>query len=161
MKKIIVIIAAALISAMSLFAQDAKSIYNKYSDNDKVSAVYVSPSMFKMMGKLPDLNAGDSNVNLSGIIQTLKGFYLLNSENPTVNKGLKDDVKKLTAKGDYDLLMEAKDSGETVRIYTVGNEKTVNNLVMFVEDGSEITFICLDGQIPRDKLEKVLAEQMN
>ncbi|MCQ2147409.1 MAG: DUF4252 domain-containing protein [Bacteroidales bacterium] len=78
-----------------------------------------------------------------------------------MNKGLKDDVKKLTAKGDYDLLMEAKDSGETVRIYTVGNEKTVNNLVMFVEDGSEITFICLDGQIPRDKLEKVLAEQMN
>ena len=56
--------------------------------------------------------------------------------------------------------MEAKDSGQTVRMYTVGNDVTVNSFVMIAKDGGETTFICIDGNMNRSDLEKLLAEQM-
>ena len=52
------IIATALMLLMTVgaFAQEGKRLYNKYSDQDGVSAVYISPAMFKLIGQLPDIN---------------------------------------------------------------------------------------------------------
>ena len=63
--------------------------------------------------------------------------------------------------GRYELLMEAKDSGETVRMYTLGTETVVNSFVMISVDGEETSFICIDGKMNRDDMEKLLAEKMN
>ena len=63
MKKFIVI-AAAMLLTVSAFAQDGRSIYNKYSDGKGVTSVYVSPSMFKLMRRIPDIDLGDGDVNL-------------------------------------------------------------------------------------------------
>ena len=49
---LITIIVLAL--ACSARAQDYKSLYQKYSDDERVSAIYISPAMFKMIGKLPE-----------------------------------------------------------------------------------------------------------
>ena len=49
MKKIILIFAALLL-AFSAFAQDGRSIYNRYSDEEGVTAVYISPAMFRLLG---------------------------------------------------------------------------------------------------------------
>ena len=57
-----------------------------------------------------------------------------------------------------ELLMEAKDDGEVVRMYTVGDSKTIESFVMIAVDGGEVTFICLDGQMPRDETEKLIIE---
>ena len=46
MKRFILIALAALFGA-GAFAQDGKSIYNKYSEAENVSAVYISPAMFR------------------------------------------------------------------------------------------------------------------
>ena len=159
MKKIIVI-AVMLLSAIGAFAQDGKSIYQKYSDEDGVSAVYISPAMFRLIGKVPDLKVEDADVNLGPIIKSLSGLYIINSENPNVNATLKGEVDRLVKAGRYEMLMEAKDSGETVRMYTLGTESIVNSFVMVSEDGEETSFICLDGKMNRDDLEKLLAEKM-
>ena len=54
MKKIALIAAFSLLVATA-FAQDGKSIYNKYSDEKNVSAVYISPTMFRLMGSIPEI----------------------------------------------------------------------------------------------------------
>ena len=59
MKKLF-IIAATLLLGVLAHAQDGKSIYNKFSDEEGVSAVYISPSMFKLIGKLPEIEIGDN-----------------------------------------------------------------------------------------------------
>lgn len=153
MKKIFAIAAAMLLTVTS-FAQNGKSIYTKYSDADNVSAVYISPAMFKLMGKLPDMDMGESKVNLSSIIKSLNGFYLIDSRNKDVNEGLRSDAEKFVKKGNYELLMTVKDSGEIVRMYTVGNEKIVTSFIMLTYDNDGYTFICMDGQISREDLEK-------
>ncbi len=141
--KRIAIIAALLLASIFSFAQTGKSIYQKYSDVAGVSAVYISPAMFRLIGKIPDLHVEGEDVNLAPIIQSLSGLYLIDSENPAVNSELKAEAAKFINAGHYELLLEVKDSGEVVRMYTVGSEKVVNGFVMIAEDGGESTFIYL------------------
>lgn len=159
MKKIIAI-AALLLGFISAFAQDGKSIYMKYSDEANVSAVYVSPAMFRLIGRIPDIQAGKDNVNLTPVIQGLSGLYIIDSENPDLNDKLAKDVKKFINSGTYELLMEAKEDGEKVTMYTCGNNETVTSFVMLAAEGSELTFICLDGKLDRKLLEDLMADQM-
>ena len=159
MKRIIVLFAALLLS-FSAFAQNGKSIYQKYSDAENVSAVYISPAMFRLIGQIPDLEVGDDNVNLTPVIRSLTGLYILNSENAAINGSLRADAERFINSGRYELLMEAKDSGETVRIYTVGNDKTIEGFVMLAAEANEVTFICLDGQMPRKDFEELFSKAM-
>ena len=156
--KRIAILAALLLTTIASFAQNGKSIYQKYSDAEGVSAVYISPAMFRLIGKIPDLQIEGEDVNLAPIIKSLTGLYLIDSENPAINASLKADAEQFVRKGNYELLMEAKDSGETMRLFTVGTETIVNGFVMIADEGDETTFIFLDGKMNREELEKVIAE---
>ena len=158
--KRIALIAALLLLTISSFAQNGRSIYQKYSDTEGVSAVYISPAMFRLMGKMPDLQMEGEDVNLAPLVLSLSGLYLISCEDSAVGKEIIKDAEKLVAAGKYELLLEAKDSGEAVRIYTVGDDKTVTGFVMIAADSSETTFICLDGTMDREELENLLAQSM-
>ena len=159
MKRIIAL-AATLLLTLSAFAQNGKAIYQKYSDAEGVSAVYISPAMFRMIGRIPDLETGDGKVNLTPVIRSLTGMYIINSGNQDINGTLRSEVERFISSGRYELLMEAKDSGETVRMYTVGTEKLINGFVMLAAQAEEVTFICLDGEMPREQFETLVANQM-
>ena len=159
MKRITLLLAALLLT-ISALAQNGKSIYQKYSDAEGVSAVYISPAMFRMIGRIPDLETGDSKVNLSPVIQALSGMYILSSENQDLNARLRADAERFISSGKYELLMEAKEDGQAMRMYTVGNDKVDNGFVMLAAEADEVTFICLDGQMPREQFEQLLAKQM-
>lgn len=150
-----------MLLALSAMAQDGRSIYKKYSDADGVSAVYISPAMFRIMGKIPDLDIEGSDVNLGSVIKSLSGFYIISSQNAGINAALRDDAERLIGKGQYEMLMEAKDNGETVRMYTMGDDKIVTGFVMLASEKDECTFISIDGQMPREELEKLIAESVN
>ena len=157
MKKLYILVAMLLVS-ISALAQDGRSLYNKYSDYDSVEAVYISPAMFRLIGKIPDIQMEGENVNLAPIIKNLSGLYILTISNQDLAADLAADVNRFIQKGDYELLMEAKDNGEVTRMYTVGDERTVNSFVLLSRDGEETNFICIDGTIPRDKLEQMIAD---
>ena len=160
MKKIIAITAASLLS-LTLFAQSGKNIYSKYSDKQNVSAVYISPSMFNLIGKLPEMDMSGADMDFSSIIRSLKGFYLIESSNVSINSSLLKDVDNRVKSGNYELLMEAKESGETVHFYTVGDKETITNFVMVVQETSSCTFICMEGNMSRAKLEEIIAKEVN
>ncbi len=156
MKKIFTL-AILLFASLTSFAQTGKDIYNKWSDNEGVSAVYISPAMFKMIGQLPDIQieGADGNyMDISPLINSLKGFYILDAEN-SETPGLQGDVNQLIKKGSYDLMMEVKDDGETIRIYTKG-DKVIESLVFFCQSDEDSQFICIDGSILRSDLESIL-----
>jgi hypothetical protein len=157
MKKLYILV-AMLILSVTAYAQDGRSIYNKYSDNANVEAVYISPAMFRLIGKIPDMPVEEGSVNLGPIIKTLSGLYILSIKEDRVAEELAEDVNRFISKGQYELLMEAKDNGEVMRMYTVGDDFVVNSFVMLAREGNEVNFICLDGTIPRDQLENLIAE---
>ena len=147
-----------LAASVTAFAQNGRSLYNKYSDYDNVEAVYISPAMFRLIGKIPDMELQEGNVNLGPIIKSLTGLYILSTTREDIAADLATDVNHFIQRGSYELLMEAKDNGEVMRLYTVGDEQIVNSLVMLARDAAETSFICLDGTMPRDELETLIAE---
>lgn len=158
MKRIAAFVTAVFLLTAVAWAQDGKGIYNKYSDNEEVSAVYISSSMFKLMGKVPNMEVGEGSINLGSIIKNLNSMYLLDCEDPELCKEIKSDVNKFVKKYEFEMLMEIKDKGETVRIYTTGNEKTVSQFILTADENEAFTFICLDGTMSRAELEKAIAK---
>ena len=158
MKRIATFVAAMFLLTAGAWAQDGKGIYNKYSDNEEVSAVYISSSMFKRMGKVPNMDIGEGSMDLGSIIKNLNSMYLLDCEDPDLCAEIKADVNKFIKKYDFEMLMEIKDKGEVVRIYTTGNEKTVTQFVLTASEYEAFTFICLDGTMSRADLEKAIAK---
>ena len=157
MKQLYILVAMLLVS-ISASAQDGRSLYNKYSDNANVEAVYISPAMFRLIGKIPDMEVEEGTVNLGPIIKSLSGLYILSIKEDRIAEELADDVNRFIRKGQYELLMEAKDNGEVTRMYTAGDDFTVNSFVLLAKEGNEVNFICLDGAMPRDQLENLIAE---
>ena len=159
MKKYLIIAVVALLT-ISAYGQDGKSIYKKYSDAQGVSAVYISPAMFRLMGKIPEIEVGDG-MDIAPLIKSLNGFYLIDSENKSINSDIKKDVDRMLNRGVYELLMEVKDNGDIIHIYTVGDKKTITSFLFFADEPEETTFISIDGQMPREELEKLIAETMD
>ena len=157
MKQLYILVAMLLLS-ISALAQDGRSLYNKYSDYDNVEAVYISPAMFRLIGKIPDVEMNGEDVNLGPIIKSLSGLYILSIKEDGIAQELADDVNRFIKKGQYELLMEAKDNGEVTRMYTVGDDFVVNSFVLLAREGDEVNFICIDGTIPRDQLEDLIAK---
>ena len=117
MKKIILIL-AALFVALAASAQDARTLYTRYSDLPGVQAVYISPAMFRMIGKLP---MQDMDLDVKEAVKSLSGFYLLNVSDPDTRLKLKAEANRFVQSGKYEMLMEAKDDGETVRMYSMAH----------------------------------------
>ncbi|MBP5302377.1 MAG: DUF4252 domain-containing protein [Bacteroidales bacterium] len=155
MKKILLSVILAVLS-VGTFAQTGKSLYEKYSDLDGVEAVYISPAMFKMIGRLSiDLKDQDA-VDISNIIRSMKGMYILNIPHSGPATQLAGEVSRMIRGGNYELLMEAKDSGERMQMFTNGDDNIIRSFVMLATDGDETSFICFDGDILREDFERVV-----
>lgn len=157
MKKTILAALLLIAALLPLKAQKALNLYNKYSDEKGMSAVYISPAMFRLIGRVPSIHM-DGDVDISPIIKNLNGMYVLNCEDPDLAQKLKEDVDKYMNTGKYELLMEAKEDGEVTRMYTVGNDKIIKSFVLLSVEPGETSFISFEGEIPRDKLEDAIAK---
>lgn len=152
-----------LLIAAGAYAQSGKSLYNKYSDSNGVSAVYISPAMFRMIGQLPNLDVEASDggkIDIAPLIRSFEGFYLLNVSDKAQAAELKQEVQTMIKAGRFEVLVEAKDSGSTMRIYTVGDDKIISSLVMLAQEGDSVQFICLDGTINRKDFETLMAKSI-
>ena len=162
MKKIYAL-AVMLLIAIGAHAQEGKRLYNKYSDAEGVSAVYVSPAMFNLIGKIPELNVevGEgSKLDMAPIIRSFTGFYMLDISDKVLGGELHKEVKAMIGKGRYEVLMEVKEAGSTVRIYTCGNDKTISSLVLLSDGNDSVQFICLEGALDRKDFESLVAKSI-
>lgn len=159
--KRITAIAVMLLVAVGAFAQEGRNIYNKYSDSEGVSAVYISPAMFKLIGKLPDINvetADGQKMDMAPLVRSFSGFYMLNFDKKSADSAeLYKEVTAMVNKGNFELLMEVKDSGSTVRMYALGDEKVLNSFVCIINEDDETMFFSLEGTMNRSDVEKLIA----
>lgn len=157
MKRLYILLTALLVT-VTAFAQSGKELYQKYSDLPEVSAIYISPAMFRIIGRLPSIELEAEDIDLVPIIRSMSGFYMLSCEGG-VGEKLYKEVSKLVSKGTYELLLEAKENGEATRIYSAGSANEVTSLILLTRDtDDEVTYIGIDGRMDREKLENILAE---
>ena len=155
MKKIIVIV-LAMMSSLFMSAQDYKNLYQKYSDDERVTAVYISPAMFKLIGKLPEVRIEDNGVDFGPMIKSMTGFYMLQTEDKALAEKIFKDVSKVVSGHKFETLMEVKDKGEKVNIFSLGDEIFLKSLVLTAFQGDETVFISIDGLMKREDVENAV-----
>lgn len=158
MKKIISILILSVVLSVGAFAQSAKDIYNTYSGKDGVSAVYISPTMFRMLGALPNLKFEDQNIKL--IAESLTEFYLINCEKPELAAKLNRDAESILKRSKLDLLMEAVDGPERVRIFVREEGDFYTDFVMIETEPSESNLILFTGKLRKESLAALIGENL-
>ena len=158
MKKILIVLFVSMVS-LGMSAQSGSAIYEKYADAEGVAAVHVSSNLFRLFHRLPSINVGgEDDLDLSPIVRSLTGLYVLTSENRKSSENMLKDVERYLRKGRFDELLEAKEKGRVIHVYTCGDEEIVESLVLVSRDSDEAAFICLDGEMPREELERAIAK---
>jgi len=162
MKRLLIFVMALFITATSFAQKTPKEIYKKYSDAPGITAVYISPSMFRMIGKLPKIEIKDNKVDISSIIKKMDGFYLLSMENTnslfrSILQQFKENMDQYMQSRTYELLLEAKEGSEQVRIYEASKGDIVTDFILLTNEANAFTFMSFSGQIPREELEKAVA----
>ena len=156
--KRIVAIAALLMMALSAYAQSGKEIYNRYSGKKGVSSVYISPTMFGLMKELPDIHIESGDVNLGSIIKTFDGMYILSVEDSAIAADLEKEIGDMVSQGRFELLMEAVEESEKMRIYIVSKGDTVTDFLMLAYEPESASVISISGNLPMAELQKILSE---
>jgi hypothetical protein len=157
-RKIILIIALVLVSN-SFFGQ---SVFDKFDDNDKITAVIVNQKMFKLMG---DVKSNDKDAKefmaLAKKLDNLRVFV-------TVDDKLSNDMKATSDKyiKTYGMeeLMRINEKGKSVKIYVKSGakESNVKELLMFIEGSGkeETVLMSLTGNFDLAEL-SALTDKMN
>lgn len=157
MKRIAILI-VAILTAISVSAQDYKSIYQKYSDDDRVTAVYISPAMFKLIGKLPEVKIEETGVDLSPMIKSMTGFYMLETEDKDLADKIFKEVSKVVSGHSFETLMQVKDKGQKLNIFSLGDDEFLKSLLLTSYEDGETVFIGIDGLMKRTDVENAVAE---
>ena len=130
MKKIMMLFALAL-TATGLFAQN--NPFEKFTDMEGVTSVYISKSMMSLMPKNMNMDLG--NVDVSNFINKLSSILILTSENKPVAQEMVSLANKRIRDDQYELLMRVKsDDGERVNFFMKGIPESISEMIMIVED---------------------------
>lgn len=121
----------------------SKKIYNKYVSKRDVEAIYVTPSMVGLFTKTPYLEG----VDISKAIKGFKAMYILESSNRTANPKLQADIQTLIDQGSYEMILQASDSGELARAYIKMEEQYITELIIYVTESGEVTFVSILGRM--------------
>ena len=156
MKRVLLTIMIAL-AALTASAQNYKSLYQKYSDDERVTAVYISPAMFKMIGKLPEVRIEDNDLDLAPMIKSMTGFYMLQTEDKDLAEKISKDIFKVVGANKYETLMEVKEKGQRINILSLGDKDILKSLLLTVFDGGESMFIGIDGLMKREEVEDAVS----
>ena len=156
MKRALLTIMIAL-AALTASAQNYKSLYQKYSDDERVTAVYISPAMFKMIGKLPEVRIEDNDLDLAPMIKSMTGFYMLQTEDKDLAEKIFKDIFKVVGANNYETLMEVKEKGQRINILSLGDKDILKSLLLTVFDGGESMFIGIDGLMKREEVEDAVS----
>ena len=156
MKHALLTIMIAL-AALTASAQNYKSLYQKYSDDERVTAVYISPAMFKMIGKLPEVRIEDNDLDLAPMIKSMTGFYMLQTEDKDLAEKISKDIFKVVGANKYETLMEVKEKGQRINILSLGDKDILKSLLLTVFDGGESMFIGIDGLMKREEVEDAVS----
>ena len=152
MKSIFLSIVTVCIAAVSSMAQEdaITKYFNKYIDDSKFSAVYISPKMFNMVSKI---EIDDMEPELQEVIRSMKGLRILHTEQNAMQY-YNEALKTINTK-EYELLLTARDEAENVRFMVKESGDFVQELLMIVGGEKNFAMMSFIGNIDLKKIGKL------
>lgn len=165
MKKAIILLAVFLVPVVALALdpggkiskRKVSSVISQYRGKQGVEVVdlgYIGTSLIK---SLASFSSDKEDKDALMLLKGLKGITVFSYEDATaeLKKKINSHLEKILKEAE--ILMEAKEEGETMRIYGTYNEKTgkVSDVAMF--SPTEGTFVYLVGSFNMDEITKAMA----
>ena len=141
-----------LASSLSSFAQEDAIMryFSKYVDDERFSAVYISPKMFGMVAKI---EIEDMEPEVQEVIRSMKGLRILHTEQNALQ--FYYEALKSVSTNEYELLLTARDNGENVRFMVKDNGDIVQELLMIVGGEKNFAMLSFLGNIDLKKIGKL------
>lgn len=172
-----------MVPANSIFTQtprDRKApkegnyVFSRWCDMTDVNSAYIAPELFKMTQKLPEIEVRGRKLNLTRIIESFSGLYMLDfaqyrKGDPkvtycrnTTSGGLRKDIRDFLDSKGYTTLMDMRENGQYTRLYMATDGQTVTGFVLVnLDDSFDYgRFICLEGRMPYNKFQAVIKQIM-
>ena len=160
MRKIVVIIALALVSNFSF----GQSMFDKLEDMDGVSSVVVNKDAFEILSKFKVKSDGNEAVEIFNMIQNLDELKFFKTEDSGIASQMEKMVSRAIKGSNMIELMRAKDDDSRVKIYVKSskNKDVVSEVLMFMkgfnkksDKAAETAVVSLTGLIDINKLSKI------
>ncbi len=153
MKRFITII--ILISTVIFSANAQNALYKKYEKSNSVTRVYISQTMLELT-KSANIPMDDDVSDIIDSFDSVTGFYLLETDDPTLMPALKKDFMKEVNAKKLELLMEVNDD-DRVLFYTRKEGNYFADVYMIVEDeNDEIVVIMVSGKLSQQNINRLL-----
>lgn len=136
MKKIIFTI--VFIFAITIISAQ-KNPFDKFTDMDGVTSVYISKNMMSLFPKDSNQYGG---VDVGNFVDKLSSILILTTENQKVGKEMLSLANSRIKENNYELLMRVKsDDGELVNFFMKGKPDNIQELIMIVDGNDEESVI--------------------
>ena len=140
-----------LLCSSFCFAQDR--LFEKYADQDNVTSVYISKSMFQMMPD--DMRTGGLDLgNLKGKINNLQ---ILTSEKQEVKEQMKADFNTVVGK-EYELLMKVKSDDTRASFFVKQKGEKISELIMLTDSKEDYVVMRLTGDFTLQDIRQIAEE---
>lgn len=151
------LVLTSLLLLLSLLCQAQKnkvSIFEKYSEMNHVSSIYISKAMIDMM---TDFQADD--INISKIAKQLNRIEILSTDNVTIKKSMKKDIDELT--NYYELMMKQKGQTSSMAFYSWTQKGKIISFIVLIDAPNTLKYIRLDGNMNLKDIQNIISQQNN
>lgn len=156
MKKIMIKTILCTVMALTcLNAQAQVKAFEKYSDMNGITYVYISKAMLSAisgrLNKMPSM----PNVDAQVLVNKLSAIQLIHAEKNDMRTKLKSEVQGIVKKDKYELLMQVKEDGNKADIYqNIGPQQSV--VAMLVEEKDGVTAVVFSGKFTTEDVMKMV-----
>jgi hypothetical protein len=152
MKSIILSFFVVLATSVASFGQEdaITKYFNKYIDDTRFSAVYISPKMFNMVSKI---EIEDMDPEMQEVIRSMKGLRILHTEQNAMQ--YYQEALKTINTSEYELLLTARENDENVRFMVKSSGDFVQELLMIVGGEKNFAMLSFLGNIDLKKIGKL------
>ncbi|MDR1518218.1 MAG: DUF4252 domain-containing protein, partial [Dysgonamonadaceae bacterium] len=149
-----IIVSALIFCAVHTFAQ--KNPFEKFSDMDGVTSVYISKNMLSMLPKSSKMEY--NGVNVGGFIDKLSSILILTSENAKIGSEMISLANKQVKGDNYELLMHVKSGdNQKVNFFMRGKPENIQELMMIVDGGKDDDYVIMQlfGNFSMQDMEQI------
>ena len=136
----------------SINAQAQKNSFDKFSDYEDVTYIFISEAMLKLVGTtaMPSIDG----IDINEIGSKLKSIQIITSEKCTKNS-LKSEAMSIIKKESYEKLIQVSEKDNKVDIYFKDGKK--NSIIVMVNDEKDDTvLIVFSGEFGMANIAKML-----
>lgn len=159
MKKLLTLVATLCLLVSTIQAQSLNRFFNKYANDTRFESVSVGKFLLTLPLIFGDMNQSDREI--LSCINRIKVLTANSGLDPEFSSAILNDLDKIIVQENYDKMVEVREKGEKVYIYSRMLENKNSDLLVVVKEKDEMNLIWINGKFSQRVIEKLQNQLAN